>query len=114
LDEYFRRDRKVFTIPISYKGTPFQKKVWKELTNIPFGQCLSYKEIAKRLGDSKTARAVGLANSQNPIAIIIPCHRVVGSNKRLIGYAGGIWRKKWLLDHELHHQKTLETLVSSN
>jgi methylated-DNA-[protein]-cysteine S-methyltransferase len=100
LDEYFRGERKTFTVPITYSGTSFQKRVWNELTEISFGQTNSYKDIATKLGDCNASRAVGLANSNNPIAIIIPCHRVIGSNQKLTGYAGGIWRKKWLLDHE--------------
>ena len=100
LCEYFEGARFSFDITIDVEGTEFQKKVWNELLNIPFGQTQSYLELAIRLGDKKSIRAVGLANGKNPLPIIIPCHRIVGSDGSLIGYAGGLWRKKWLLDHE--------------
>lgn len=100
LDEYFKGNLTVFTVPLAAKGTPFQHRVWSELVQIPFGVTTSYGAIAKKLGDPLLSRAVGTANGSNPIAIIVPCHRVVGSNGHLTGYAGGIERKKWLLDHE--------------
>ena len=100
LDEYFKLAREEFDLPLAPGGTPFQQKVWDETLNIPFGKTASYMDIAKKLGDTKSTRAVGLANGKNPIAIIIPCHRIIGSNGSLTGYAGGIERKKWLLDHE--------------
>ncbi|SEF95971.1 methylated-DNA-[protein]-cysteine S-methyltransferase [Caloramator fervidus] len=100
LDEYFKGKRKNFTVDINLKGTDFQLKAWKELLKIPFGETITYKEQARRIGNEKAVRAVGLANSKNKIAIIVPCHRVVGSDKSLTGYAGGLWRKKWLIDHE--------------
>lgn len=100
LHEYFYKDRKQFTIPLMPSGTDFQKKVWKRVLDIPLGQTLSYSELAIDLGDIKKVRAVGLANSKNPIPILIPCHRVVGKDGELTGYAGGLNRKKWLLDHE--------------
>ena len=100
LDEYFFRGRKFFTVPLSPQGTSFQQKVWNELINIPYGQIISYLDLANRLGDPKTIRAVGLANGQNPIAIIIPCHRVIGKNGDLVGYGGGLDKKEWLLLHE--------------
>jgi methylated-DNA-[protein]-cysteine S-methyltransferase len=81
-------------------GTVFQQRVWKELCNIPFGETISYLQLAKKLGDEKTIRAAASANGQNNIAIAVPCHRVIGSDGSLTGYAGGLWRKKWLLDHE--------------
>ncbi|MBM4174812.1 MAG: methylated-DNA--[protein]-cysteine S-methyltransferase [Ignavibacteria bacterium] len=100
LDEYFKGKRKEFTVKLNHDGTEFQKKVWNELLKISFGKTVSYLELAKSLGDVKAIRAVGKANSKNKIAIIIPCHRVIGSNGNLTGYAGGLWRKEWLLKHE--------------
>lgn len=100
LDEYFHRGRKFFSIELNLQGTVFQKKVWDELLTIPFGSTISYEELAIRLGDVKAIRAVGLANGMNPIAVIVPCHRVIGKNGDLTGYAGGINRKEWLLFHE--------------
>jgi methylated-DNA-[protein]-cysteine S-methyltransferase len=100
LDEYFQRVRTEFNLPLNPNGTDFQKSVWTELQNIPFGKTISYMDMAKRLGDPKVIRAAGTANGKNPMAIIIPCHRVVGSDGSLIGYAGGLKRKQWLLEHE--------------
>jgi methylated-DNA-[protein]-cysteine S-methyltransferase len=101
LDDYFGGYLFEFDLPLKPQGTEFQEKVWGELSHIPYGHMTSYSEIAKVMGDKNLVRAVGGANSKNPIAIIIPCHRVVGANKKLVGYAGGLWRKKWLLQHEL-------------
>lgn len=100
LDEYFSGERKSFDISILPKGTEFQKNVWNQLIKIPYGETKSYKEVATSLGDSKKARAVGMANNKNPIGIIIPCHRVIGSDGKLIGYAGGIKMKETLLNLE--------------
>lgn len=100
LDEYFSGKRKEFTVPLHPIGTPFQKRVWKELCDLPFGKTASYLDLAKILGDEKLTRAVGTANGKNPIGIIIPCHRVIGADGSLTGYAGGLHRKKWLLMHE--------------
>ncbi|NVK53572.1 MAG: methylated-DNA--[protein]-cysteine S-methyltransferase [Flavobacteriaceae bacterium] len=100
LDEYFAGGRKEFHIQLNPKGTEFQQKVWKELLNIPFAKTRTYLEQTKALGDVKAIRAVASANGKNPIAIIIPCHRVIGSDGSLTGFASGIWRKKWLLEHE--------------
>ena len=100
LDEYFYKGRKFFSIELDPAGTEFQKKVWSELLNIPYGETLSYEALAIRVGNKKSIRAVGLANGQNPIAIIIPCHRVIGKSGDLIGYGGGIENKEWLLYHE--------------
>ncbi|MTV49985.1 methylated-DNA--[protein]-cysteine S-methyltransferase [Heliobacillus mobilis] len=100
LDEYFRGTRRDFNVKLNPQGTQFQKQVWRKLPDIPFGQTASYKDIAEAVGNSKAVRAVGGANSQNPISIIVPCHRVIGSNGKLTGYAGGLWRKEWLLAHE--------------
>ena len=100
LEEYFAGNRTEFDVRLNPHGTPFQQKVWKELLNIPFNKTRSYLEQTKALGDVKAIRAVASANGKNPIAIIIPCHRVIGSDGSLTGYAGGLWRKKWLLAHE--------------
>ena len=100
LDEYFKGKRRSFSLNLLLNGTDFQKKVWKALINIPYGKTVSYKDIAKAIGNEKSARAVGNANNKNKIAIIVPCHRVIGSNGLLTGYAGGIWRKEWLINHE--------------
>lgn len=100
LNEYFEGTRKAFDFPIGQDGTPFQQDVWKALLNIPYGQTISYIQLAKQLGDEKAVRAVGGANGKNKIAIVVPCHRVLGNNNSLTGYAGGIEKKKWLLQHE--------------
>jgi len=100
LDEYFRGKRKSFELKLNPEGTEFQKKVWKELLKIPYGTTLSYGEIARRIKNQKAVRAVGQAIGRNPIAIVIPCHRVIGSDGSLTGYASGLWRKEWLLKHE--------------
>jgi methylated-DNA-[protein]-cysteine S-methyltransferase len=103
LDEYFLGKRTVFTVPLNQDGTGFQLKVWDLLSKIPFGKTISYYELSKQYGDLKAIRAVASANGKNNLSIIIPCHRVIGSNQSLIGYAGGLWRKKWLLEHEAKH-----------
>lgn len=100
LDEYFSGIRKEFTFPFSQEGTAFQKQVWQQLQTIPYGKTLSYAQLALQLGDIKKIRAVGTTNGKNNIAIVVPCHRVIGSDQQLTGYAGGLWRKRWLLDHE--------------
>ena len=100
LDEYFLGKRKIFQVPISQSGTDFQKKVWKELEQIPYGRTISYLELSKRIGDVKSVRAAGTANGQNKISIIVPCHRVIGSNGSLVGYSGGMKNKQWLLEQE--------------
>lgn len=100
LDEYFNGNRTSFNLKLNPKGTDFQQQVWKELLKIPFGKTQSYLEQSKALGNVKAIRAVASANGKNPISIIIPCHRIIGSDGSLTGYAGGIWRKKWLLEHE--------------
>jgi methylated-DNA-[protein]-cysteine S-methyltransferase len=100
LEDYFMGKRNSFNLKLNPKGTLFQKKVWEELLNIPFNKTRTYLEQSKALGDVKAIRAVASANGKNPIWIIIPCHRVIGSDGSLTGYAGGIWRKKWLLAHE--------------
>lgn len=100
LNEYFSGERKEFDVCISQEGTEFQKKVWSELFKIPHGKTVSYNYIAERVGGKNMMRAVGSANGKNLISIIIPCHRVIGSDGSLTGYAGGMWRKEWLLKHE--------------
>jgi methylated-DNA-[protein]-cysteine S-methyltransferase len=100
LDEYFSGTRTEFNLKLNPQGTDFQQKVWKELLNIPFNKVKTYLEQTKALGDVKAIRAVASANGKNPISIVIPCHRVIGSDGSLTGYAGGLWRKKWLLEHE--------------
>ncbi|APH07164.1 cysteine methyltransferase [Bacillus weihaiensis] len=99
-DEYFKGVRKDFDLPCHVEGTEFQKNAWNALRKIPYGETKSYKQQAILIGNEKATRAIGNANSKNKISIVIPCHRVVGSNKSLTGYAGGIDRKKWLLAHE--------------
>ncbi len=100
LEEYFSGERTEFDLKLNPQGTDFQKKVWKELLNIPFGKTRTYLEQTKKIGDPKAIRAVASANGKNPLWIVVPCHRVIGSDGSLTGYAGGIWRKKWLLEHE--------------
>ena len=100
LQEYFNGKRTEFSLQINPSGTDFQLKVWQELLNIPYGKTYSYLELSKKLGDVKAIRAVASANGKNPLWIVIPCHRVIGTDGSLTGYAGGLWRKKWLLEHE--------------
>ncbi|WP_027138175.1 methylated-DNA--[protein]-cysteine S-methyltransferase [Gaetbulibacter saemankumensis] len=100
LQEYFNGTRKKFDLKLNPEGTEFQKKVWEAIEQIPFGQSTSYLKLSKQLGDVKAIRAVANANGKNPIWIIIPCHRVIGSDGSLTGYAGGLHRKQWLLNHE--------------
>ena len=101
-NEYVRFDihRKQFDLPLNPSGTAFQQKVWQQLIQIPFGETITYLHMAKRLGNVKSIRAAASANGKNPLAIIIPCHRVVGADGKLTGYAGGLHRKQWLLEHE--------------
>ena len=100
LNEYFEGKRTQFDLQLNPEGTDFQKKVWNLLQTIPYGKTMSYLQLSQQLGDVKAIRAVANANGRNPIWIIIPCHRVIGSNGSLTGYAGGLQRKQWLLDHE--------------
>lgn len=100
LDEYFTGKRKEFDLPLAAEGTLFQKKVWNALCTIPYGETRSYKDIAIQIGNAKACRAVGMANHNNPIGIIVPCHRVVGADGKLVGYAGGLDRKQFLLELE--------------
>jgi methylated-DNA-[protein]-cysteine S-methyltransferase len=100
LEEYFNGIRKEFGLKLNPQGTDFQKRVWNELLNVPFGKTNSYLNLSKKLGDAYAVRAVGNANGSNPISIIVPCHRIIGNNGKLVGYGGGLWRKEWLLNHE--------------
>ncbi len=110
LIEYFAGTRTEFTVPINQEGTEFQQKVWKELYELPFGKTLSYADLAKKLGDPKVIRASAAANGKNKIAIIVPCHRIIGTDKSLVGYAWGKGRKKWLLQHEFRLALGVQTL----
>ena len=103
LNEYFAGQRQVFDLPLDFEGTEFQQKVWQALLTIPFGETRSYKQIAEQIGNVKAVRAVGAANGKNPISIIAPCHRVVGSNGKLVGFAGGLENKDVLLKLEHNH-----------
>ncbi|UCG14790.1 MAG: methylated-DNA--[protein]-cysteine S-methyltransferase [Deltaproteobacteria bacterium] len=98
--EYFAGKRRTFELELSLSGTEFQEKVWRQLLTVPYGHLASYQDIAKAIGRPKAVRPVGAANGQNPIAIIVPCHRIIGSSGNLTGYGGGLWRKEWLLKHE--------------
>lgn len=100
LEEYFNKKRTDFDFKLNPKGTEFQQKVWKSLLEIPYGKTISYMDQTKKLGDIKAIRAVASANGKNPLWIVVPCHRVIGTNGSLTGYAGGLSRKKWLLEHE--------------
>lgn len=110
LIEYFQGYRRIFDIPVSQEGTEFQLKVWNELMEIPYGKTNSYMDVARRLGDPKMIRAAASANGRNHVAIIVPCHRVIGANGELVGYAGGLWRKKWLLGLENRIANGVQTL----
>jgi len=105
LDEYFAGTRKVFDIATNPRGTDFQQTTWAALCTIDYGKTVSYGQIAAQIGRPKAPRAVGMANNKNPISVIIPCHRVVGANGKLVGYGGGLWRKEWLLEHEARLHK---------
>jgi methylated-DNA-[protein]-cysteine S-methyltransferase len=109
-DEYFSGRRKIFELPVKQEGTPFQQKVWNELIKIPFGKTISYLQLAQRLGDAKSIRAAASANGRNKLNIIVPCHRVIGSDGSLTGYGGGLPVKKWLLDHEAKFENGVRTL----
>ncbi len=100
LDEYFKGKRQNFSLELQLEGTDFQKKVWEQLQKIHYGETASYKDVAVAIGNEKAVRAVGGANGMNNIAIIIPCHRVIGADGNLVGFGGGLWRKVWLLNHE--------------
>ena len=110
LIQYFNGERRIFELPLNQPGTAFQQEVWNHLASIPYGKTISYLELARKTGDTKATRAVANANGKNNIAIIIPCHRVIGANKELVGYAGGLWRKKWLLELEAKVAHGVQTL----
>jgi methylated-DNA-[protein]-cysteine S-methyltransferase len=110
LIQYFNGQRRIFELPLNQSGTPFQQQTWNLLTAIPFGKTISYLQLAISTGDPKATRAVANANGRNNISIIVPCHRVIGSNRELTGYAGGLWRKKWLLEHEMKIMYGVQTL----
>ncbi|MBK6274424.1 MAG: methylated-DNA--[protein]-cysteine S-methyltransferase [Saprospirales bacterium] len=111
LQEYFNESRKIFELTLNFNGTDFQNKVWTELQNISIGKTISYLQLAKNLGDAKCIRAAASANGKNPFAIIVPCHRVIGKDGSLTGYAGGLWRKQWLLEHENNINKQVSLFV---
>jgi methylated-DNA-[protein]-cysteine S-methyltransferase len=100
VEAYFQGQLQVFDLPLDMSGTPFQRSVWQALLTVPFGRTASYQQMADVVGKPKAVRAVGAANGQNPVSIIVPCHRIIGKNGSLTGYGGGIWRKEWLLRHE--------------
>jgi methylated-DNA-[protein]-cysteine S-methyltransferase len=110
LMEYFAGSRRSFTVPIHQEGTEFQQRVWKELYEIPYGKTLSYADLAKKLGDPKLIRAAAGANAKNKIAIIVPCHRIIGTDQSLVGYAWGKAKKRWLLQHEFRLALGVQTL----
>jgi methylated-DNA-[protein]-cysteine S-methyltransferase len=110
LDEYFTGKRKDFDLPLSQPGTSFQQNVWAHLLKIPYGKTISYLQLSKQIGDVKAIRAIAATNGKNNIAIIVPCHRVIGSNATLVGYAGGLQKKKWLLEHEAKYSYGLQFL----
>src|SRR5829696_5409327 len=110
LDDYFTGVRKEFDLPLQQNGTVFQQKVWDLLLQIPFGKTISYNHLSRQYGDLKAIRAVASANGKNNLAIIVPCHRVIGSDRSLTGYGGGLWRKKWLLEHEAKHHHGVQQL----
>jgi methylated-DNA-[protein]-cysteine S-methyltransferase len=110
LDEYFSGGRKIFDLPLSHIGTAFQMEVWSELMNIPYGKHISYMDLSKRIENVRAIRAVGTANGSNKICIVVPCHRVIGSNGDLVGYGGDLWRKRWLLEHEAKFAHGVQSL----
>jgi methylated-DNA-[protein]-cysteine S-methyltransferase len=110
LIQYFQGQRRVFELPVHQEGTEFQQRVWNELAGISFGKTISYLEQSRQLGDTGAIRAVAAANGRNNISIVVPCHRVIGSKRDLVGYGGGLWRKKWLLDHETKILYGVQTL----
>ena len=113
LSEYFAGDRTDFELPLAPEGTPFQRKVWSALCAIPYGETVSYGELARRIGQPTAARAVGLANGSNPLPIVVPCHRVIGADGSLTGFGGGIERKRWLLAHEKRFTQQTGDLFSA-
>jgi methylated-DNA-[protein]-cysteine S-methyltransferase len=114
LAAYFNGELTEFDLPLCLHGTEFQQTIWQNLVKIPFGTTLSYGEMARRIGNPNGSRAVGAANGRNPISIIIPCHRLIGSNGKLTDYGGGLERKEWLLVHEYSHRQTSRLALSSH
>ncbi len=110
LIQYFNGNRRIFELPVNQEGTVFQLETWNQLMTIPFGKTISYIQLAIKTGDPRATRAVASANGKNNVAIIVPCHRVIGANRELVGYGGGLWRKKWLLEHELKVAYGVQTL----
>ena len=110
LIQYFNGERRIFELPVNQSGTAFQMETWNLLMTIPYGKTISYLQLAIKTGDPKATRAVANANGKNNVAIIVPCHRVIGANKELVGYGGGLWRKKWLLEHEMKVAYGVQTL----
>lgn len=110
LDEYFEGHRKNFDFPFQQSGTGFQQSVWNELLNIPYGRTINYLQLSQRIGNEKAIRAVGTANGRNNLPIVVPCHRVIGTNGSLTGYGGGLWRKQWLLEHENKYANGVQVL----
>ena len=108
LDEYFRGERKTFDLPLMHRGTDFQVQVWTLLNSIPYGKTVTYMHLAKQFGNIKAIRAVAAANGKNTLPIIVPCHRVIGSDAKLTGYLGGLWRKQWLLHHEANQSSVVQ------
>src|SRR5882672_8280714 len=113
LTEYFAGERTDFDFPLAPEGTGFQRKVWNALCHIPYGETISYGELARRIGQPTAARAVGLANGSNPLPIVVPCHRVIGADGSMTGFGGGIERKRWLLAHEKRYSKASQDLFSA-
>jgi methylated-DNA-[protein]-cysteine S-methyltransferase len=103
LEDYFRGTLKTFDLPLRFEGTEFQMQVWTELSNIPYGKVTSYFSLARKVGNPNSVRAVGNTNARNKLCLLLPCHRVIGNDGKLTGYAGGLWRKQWLLEHEQGH-----------
>jgi methylated-DNA-[protein]-cysteine S-methyltransferase len=110
LKEYFEGSRREFDLPFQQGGTAFQQKIWSALVQIPYGKTISYQELSRRTGEVKATRAVGTTNGKNQLSIVVPCHRVIGGNGDLTGYSGGLWRKKWLLEHEGKFANGVQTL----
>lgn len=110
LEAYFSGANLNFSVTVDQDGTAFQQKVWNELLQVKCGQTASYLQVSKKIGNVKAIRAVGMANGKNNVAIIVPCHRIIGNNGNLVGYAGGLWRKKWLLDHEAKFSNGVQNL----
>lgn len=110
LDEYLEGKRRIFDFSFVQDGTAFQQRIWNALLEIPFGKTISYLELSKRTGNVKAIRAVGTTNGKNQLSIVVPCHRVIGSNGSLVGYGGDLWRKKWLLDHEAKYAHGVQEL----